>query len=66
MVGELAARQVADVQLNACGSFLRVWRIGHGVGTAGSVTQDELHVLPGVIAEGVCRRQLQADAHHVV
>jgi hypothetical protein len=63
MVGELAARHVADVQLYP-GAVVR--RIGHAVAAPRAVAQDEFNVLPRVVAEGVVGRQLQLEHHHVM
>ena len=63
MVGELPARHVPDVQLHARAI---VRSIGHAVAAAGSVAQDELHILAGVVAQRVVGGQLQLEHDHVV
>ena len=44
---------------------LGVRRVGHGVGAARTIAQDEFDVLACVVAEGVVGGQLQAHLHHV-
>ena len=66
MVGELAARHVANVQLQPRGLGLRVGGVGHGIGAAHATLQQELDVLARVVAEGVGRGQLQAQLHDIV
>ena len=75
MVGELAAGQVADVQLDHVGGhhqaiavvFHECLRRGrHRIAAPRAITQDELDVLAGVVIEGLVGRQLQAHQHHVV
>ncbi|MBX3607875.1 MAG: NAD-dependent epimerase/dehydratase family protein [Piscinibacter sp.] len=58
VVGELAARHVADVQLDEGLVGLGVRRVGHRVAAPCTVAQDELDVLPGVVAQRVIGRQL--------
>src|SRR5690606_37279768 len=57
-IGEPSAGQVPDVQLQGVGL---AGRGRHRVGAPGSVAQDQLDVLAGEIAQGLPRRQLQAQ-----
>lgn len=43
-----------------------MWRIGHRISTAAAIAQNKLDILPGVVAEGVSRRQLQLQLHDIV
>jgi hypothetical protein len=67
VVGELAARHVADVQFEARARRGQgVGRIGHRVAAPRAVAQDELDVLARVELQRLARRQLQAHRHDVV
>jgi hypothetical protein len=67
MVGELAAGQVPQVQLDArAGLAQRVRRVGHRIAAPGAVAQDEFHVLARMELQRLAGRQLQAHHHHVV
>ncbi|MNZ91940.1 hypothetical protein D3C78_1109460 [compost metagenome] len=66
MVGELAARHVADMQFQAGCAVLQVGCGGHGIGAARPVAQNEFHVLARVVAELIGRGQLQVHLHHVM
>ncbi len=74
VVGELAARHVADVQFHhgraggAAGHrpHQGVRRVGHAVAAPRAVFEDELDVLARMKLHHVVGRQLKRDAHHVV
>ena len=62
MVGEYPARRMAYVQLD---QVVFAGRRGHRIAAPAAILQDELDVLPGVVAEGIRRGQLQLDDHDV-
>ena len=61
-VGEMPARQVADVQLHV---LQRAGRRGHGIAAPHTVGEDQVHVLAGQILQPLGKRQLQPDTAHV-
>jgi hypothetical protein len=61
--GEPAARDVADLQLDAVGL---VRRRGEGEAAMVAVGQDDVDVLPGVIADAAAALHRQLHDHHVV
>jgi hypothetical protein len=65
VVGELAAGQVADVQLELRLVDDGMRRVGHRVAAPGAVAQDELDVLAGAVLEQVVGGQLQANDRDV-
>src|SRR6185369_853838 len=65
VVGELAAGQVADVQLELRLVDDGMRRVGHRVAAPGTVAQDELDVLAGAVLEQVVGGQLQANDRDV-
>jgi hypothetical protein len=65
VVGEQAARHVAQVQFDGRRAAQLVWRIGHAVAAPRAVAQDELDILPGAVLQVLVGRQLQAQHRHV-
>ena len=61
-VGEMPARQVADMQLHV---LQRAGCRGHGIAAPHAVGEDQIHVLAGQILQPLGKRQLQPDTAHV-